>query len=371
MAPTKSTTKNSSKTKSPALLVVDTAPSLAATVNALATDLECRVLQASSISEARAIMAREPVEILLTETSLPDGDGLSLVSQLRKQCASATALITSDAPTVQELISAMREGAVDFLPKTAGKQQLTQRLKIAVEQHHQAARNEKRLDRLSGTVKRLNESRKVVGKKIDLLCNDLVQAYSELSRQMDCVRIQEDFRKSLGDARDLEQLLCHTMDWIMRRLGYSNIAIWMVAGESEFELGAYVKYTIESNPQFIEAMKKGLVAQTLRHSHVHLSGAEARNHLSLEEMTWLAGQAVLTETCMYLGETLAVITLFRDEASPFTAEDAAGLRLIAPLFATALSSATHKSQSQAENEEFHDQSRDNDDWWKTGSAPPF
>jgi hypothetical protein len=54
-----------------------------------------------------------------------------------------------------------------------------------------------------------------VSKKVDLLCNDLVAAYGELSRKLDGVRTQESFRKLVDRRKDLAQLLCHAMDWIL------------------------------------------------------------------------------------------------------------------------------------------------------------
>ncbi len=65
-------------------------------------------------------------------------------------------------------------------------------------------------------------------------------------------------------------------------------------------------------------MKEGILQQTLRHGTIHLSGAEARNHLSAGELTYLAGQTVLATTACYLGESLAGIVLFRDENSPYS-----------------------------------------------------
>ena len=68
-----------------------------------------------------------------------------------------------------------------------------------------------------------------MSKKVDLLCNDLSTAYGELSKQLDTVRTQEGFRKLLGEAKDLEQMLCHAMDWLLRQVGYCNIGIWLAS----------------------------------------------------------------------------------------------------------------------------------------------
>jgi len=86
-----------------------------------------------------------------------------------------------------------------------------------------SARQEKRFGKLRDAVRRLNESRRLISKKVDILCNDLVSAYGELSRQLDGVRTQEGFRKYVEKAKDLEQLLCHAMDWMLRQMGYANV----------------------------------------------------------------------------------------------------------------------------------------------------
>ena len=88
-------------------------------------------------------------------------------------------------------------------------------------------KSESRIDRLRDAVRRLNDARRLVTKKVDLLCNDLVAAYGDLSRQLDLVRTTESFRGAITIADDLEQMLCHAMDWMLRQMGYSNVAIWL------------------------------------------------------------------------------------------------------------------------------------------------
>ena len=72
----------------------------------------------------------------------------------------------------------------------------------------------------------------MVSKKVDLLCNDLIAAYGELSRQLEAVRTTEAFRGAISAIADLEQLLCHTMDWLLRQMGYANVAIWLASDEA-------------------------------------------------------------------------------------------------------------------------------------------
>src|SRR5205823_5756816 len=173
----------------------------------------------------------------------------------------ASAIVITGQPTMDGAIDAIRQGAVDFLPKPFSADALLTRVNKALAVQAAGAKVQRRLDRLRDAVKRLNEARRLVSKKVDLLCNDLIGAYGELSKQLDVVRTQEGFRKLMADAKDLEQMLCHAMDWLLRQLGYSNVAIWLAGEDAEYQLGAYMKYTIPGEPALTEALKDGLLRQ--------------------------------------------------------------------------------------------------------------
>jgi hypothetical protein len=223
-------------------------------------------------------------------------------------------------------------------------------------------------------VRRLNDARKIVTKKVDLLCNDLIVAYGELSRQLDLVRTQEGFKNFLGDVKDLEQLLCHAMDYLMRQMGYSNIAIWLGGEATDFQLGAYMKYTIAGDKDLTQAMHQGVVPLASREGVLHLKGDAVHETLTPAELDYLADQEILAVNCTYLGEVLAVVVCFRDADKGFDDTDVACLKSISPLFAVALASVVRPSQgdsTEPDDEYPKDPPRTDDDWWKKGEAPPF
>jgi hypothetical protein len=278
----------------------------------------------------------------------------------------------------------------DFVPRPFTQEQLAERVKTALENQDRLARGDRKIERLRGAVRKLSAARKTVAKKVDLLCNDLVGAYGELSRQVDTVRTAEDFRKLCIAAKDLEQLLCHAMDWIMRRAGFSNIAVFLATDEQAegaenagaFQLGAYVKYTLASNPEMIEALKEGILSRASREGFVRMTAEESEKSLTAGELRHLRGQAVVAANCTYLGESLATVILFRDGASPFTTEDADTFRAIAPVFALALAGQVRSSPQQASDAEHGEddhtdgtaprkEDRADADWWKRGEAPPY
>jgi FixJ family two-component response regulator len=419
MAPTIKEPVQSPAVTKPVVLVVDDEPAL----RELADDVvgrrvDCRVITVDSIGAARKALHSENVSLVLLDVNLPDGDGLSLLPLIRERHPTAEAVVITGKPSLDGAIGAMRAGVIDFLPKPFTADHLQDRVRRALARQSIVARTDKRLRRLRRAVRRLNISRRTVSQKVDLLCNDLVSAYGELSKQVDSIRVTESFRKLVYSARDLEQLLCHAMDYILRQSGYSNVAVWLAAEDGVSELGAYMKYTIPGDKTLTEAMKDGLLPLVQREGFVHLQPEELAQNLTPIELEHLSTQTILASNCTYLGETLATIIAFRDARSPFTEEDGNMIKAITPIFATALASVVRRQTEGLDDEEmddenspFYDGSAESDsdtvdeddptprnerererererrerrekeererkerhasDWWKRGEPPPF
>lgn len=377
----------------PRVLVVDDEPQMLDLFrDVVARQVDCRVVYARNAAEARQLINRDGIELMVADLSLPDGDGMALVDLLREMQPAASAMVITGRADMSAAIGALRAGAIDFVPKPFSADQIVERVRRAIRRQGLVARNERRILKLKDAVRRLNQSRKVVSRKVDLLCNDLISAYGDLARQVEDLRNQESFRKLLDSASDLEQMLCHAMDWILRNAGYCNLAVYLAADDADYQLGAYMKYTIAGEPAFTEAMKQNLVPMTAREGFVQLQGYDVKKYLSADEHKTLVGQTILATNCTYLGESLAVLVMFRDEKSPFTDEDAAMVKAIAPLFATALAAMVRHEDGESpgggtaqdnedtagdpdEDEKRRRQRRKKEqhdaDWWKRGDPPPF
>jgi FixJ family two-component response regulator len=382
----------------PRVLVVDDEANLIELMDdVLARNVDCQLTTASSVAEGKRILQTQHIDLLVIDLNLPDGSGADLLTALRKHHPLASAIVITGSPSVDGAVSALRNGAVDFLAKPFKVDDFLQRIRSALHRHTLVMKNENRLDRLRDAVRRLNEARRLVTKKVDLLCNDLVSAYGDLSRQLDCVRTTESFRGALHSANDLEQMLCHAMDWMLRQIGYANVAIWL-ASEPGFQLGAYMKYTIPGEPDLVDSMRLGLLPMITRNGIVHLTAAQAQEQLTPQEMEHLKNQTVLGAHCTYLGESLAQIILFRDDGTPFSEEDVATIRVIGPIFAVTLATMVRHENDGGEDDEspFYDggsivedepeiededappsnkprrkKKKDDSDWWKRGEQPPF
>lgn len=383
----------------PRVLIVDDEPNLIEAIGDVVgpRGMGCRIITAATLAQARKILTTQGIELMVADVHLPDGDGMSLLPALRQHQPNAAAIVMTGSPSVDGAISALRGGAADFVPKPFSNTQLVERVKKALERQAIMARQERRFGKLRDAVRRLNESRRIISKKVDLLCNDLVSAYGELSRQLDGVRTQEGFRKYIANARDLEQLLCHSMDWMLRQMGYANVAVWLSAEDGEFQLGAYMKYTVPGETMLTDALKRVLLPKVARDGFVRTRGDELGDKLTPQELSFVKGQDVVAVNCTYLGESLAALVFFRDAKGPFTEDDEALLKQVSPIFAVSLASVVRGSESDADGEgkpgrdgaddsPFFDgtgengktnkkkpkkENRDAADWWKRGEDPPF
>ena len=387
----------------PRVLVVDDEPGLLELVADVVRSMnpECRVVTAANLAEAEKVLNTQDVQVLVTDVHLPDGDGTALLPILGRRHPTARAIVITGKPTVDKAVTAMRSGAVDFLPKPFSTDLLAERVAGALAQSARAASEWRTFERLRAAVKKLNQSRRTISKKVDLLCNDLVSAYGELSKQVEAVRTQEAFRKVAAQAEDLEQLLCHAMDWLLRQIGYSNVAVWLAGDDGVFQLGAYMRYTIPGDPPVVELIKRELLpAATADGTEevLRIKPGELSVKLSVQGRTILKNQDVLMGHCTYLGESLAALVFFRDGQVPFTEDDENVLKAISPVFALALASIVRDGAEEEEEEGGHGNAgeqrddkgksgpgagpqdkqprngkdkRDAADWWKRGEPPPF
>jgi FixJ family two-component response regulator len=365
----------------PRVLLVDDEPGLVDVLTTAIGEMDCLVTVAHTLSQAERALAAcgngRAFDLMVTDVGLPDGNGMSLLPVLRRACPSASAIVITGTPTVDRAVAALRDGAVDFLPKPFD------RVRRALDRQAAGLRTEKRIARLRGAVRKLSVARRLVSQKVDLLCNDLIGAYTDLAQQVESVRTTEGFRKHIALAGgDLEQLLCHTMDWLLRELGPSNVGLWLASDEGVFQLGAYMKHTIAGEDEVVEVMRTAILPAAAHDGLLHCPGHELKGKLTQEQRHTFARQDVLALAATYLGEPLSTLVFFRDAASAFDDDDVALLKAVAPVFATALAAVVRETPADDEmlfNDDpaaFGDEGADAEDrrpenWWKRGEAPPF
>ncbi len=90
------------------------------------------VLEAGSLKAALTILIDDQVIAVITELKLPDGDGLNLLSQLRKNGLNGPVIFVTAFGTMNSAIQAMKMGAADFLVKPVTAKDITDALLSAI-----------------------------------------------------------------------------------------------------------------------------------------------------------------------------------------------------------------------------------------------
>ena len=89
------------------------------------------VQTAVSLSEASALFAHSPPDVILLDLGLPDGDGVSLVKDVRKQHTTPILVISARHQETQK-IALLDAGADDYITKPFSVAELLARIRVAL-----------------------------------------------------------------------------------------------------------------------------------------------------------------------------------------------------------------------------------------------
>jgi response regulator RpfG family c-di-GMP phosphodiesterase len=113
----------------PAILVLEDQPEIRSMVHAMVRSRGIACDTAGTLREAQARIAAGGIDIVIADIRLPDGDGLAL---LEPAGAPLLLAMTGDGG-IDTVITAIRRGAIDFVPKPFTVGELLSRLDRAVE----------------------------------------------------------------------------------------------------------------------------------------------------------------------------------------------------------------------------------------------
>lgn len=108
------------------ILIVDDHPVVVSGLRAvLAQERDLAVVdEAASLTQARAILMREAVDVILLDLRLPDGFGFELLREAADLSSPPAFIILSSFESAQYIDAAIRHGASGYLLKTAPSEEL-------------------------------------------------------------------------------------------------------------------------------------------------------------------------------------------------------------------------------------------------------
>jgi two-component system KDP operon response regulator KdpE len=113
------------------VLVVEDDPDIRALLQSSLTVEGFAVKTAVSLSEAKALVAHDTPDLLVLDLGLPDGDGATLVRQLRAHSALPIVVVSARHQEAQK-VEVLDAGADDYLAKPFGVAELLARIRVAL-----------------------------------------------------------------------------------------------------------------------------------------------------------------------------------------------------------------------------------------------
>lgn len=113
----------------PRVLIVEDQVSLQSSLQRGLTEEGFEVLTAGTGQNAYALISREPIDAILLDLMLPDGDGLSLLRRLRSEDIRVPVLVVTARDSIRDRVVGLDSGADDYLVKPFDFDELLARLR--------------------------------------------------------------------------------------------------------------------------------------------------------------------------------------------------------------------------------------------------
>ncbi len=112
------------------VLVVEDQEPTAELIKGVLVEEGCEVQTADTLEKAREKLRRTPPEIVILDRKLPDGDGVELCAELRRdsKLSAVPILMLTAKKAVEERVEGLRGGADDYLAKPFNPEELVARL---------------------------------------------------------------------------------------------------------------------------------------------------------------------------------------------------------------------------------------------------
>ena len=134
------------------ILLVEDTPTQAEVAKAMLATMGHEVRHAATGAEALAIAQDWPPDAVLVDLDLPDFSGFEVMRRLKARGSKAALIVLTVNNSVDTVVEAMREGAMDFIAKPYGKARLKVTLDNALENRALRAELTAVKEQLSGFV---------------------------------------------------------------------------------------------------------------------------------------------------------------------------------------------------------------------------
>jgi two-component system KDP operon response regulator KdpE len=126
----------------PHILVIDDEPQILRAIRTILSEKQFRVITANRGEEGLALAAANEPDLIILDLGLPDMDGVEVTRRLR-EWTQRPIIILSVRDSERDKVSALDQGADDYLTKPFGVEELLARVRVALRHSGHAAETQK------------------------------------------------------------------------------------------------------------------------------------------------------------------------------------------------------------------------------------
>ena len=123
------------------ILLVDDEEMILDTFDAFLSFEGYKIFTAFSVEEARQVLKKEKIDLILSDLRMPDEDGLDLVRYLNENYPYLAVIMVTGSPEAQDTYDAYDKGIVEFLVKPVGKKTLLETVRRILDQSSGAGKD--------------------------------------------------------------------------------------------------------------------------------------------------------------------------------------------------------------------------------------
>ncbi|RMH26480.1 MAG: response regulator [Planctomycetota bacterium] len=321
------------------VLVVSARPSLKRKIESMLDGVVESLRFARVGSVAERMIEESPCDLVIVDRALPGEDGLEVLERLSDKMQGVSGVMIVESPSAEDAVRAMRAGACDLISPRTRTSEVLRRVRLAAKRAERNRQRDQRIGRLRKLCHTLKNAQMRVSAQVGDMCNDLVDAYRDMSEQLTDVRMTGELETLLRQELEIEGLLRTVLEYTLARLGPTNAAVFLPSSSGEFSLGAYVNHDVPKDHAevMLDHLADSLAPAFEDREGVQcMSGsAEIESWLGCDAH-WLEDRTVLVYACRREGECLGVLTLFRDQGRSFSEANIRAVNIIGGLFAAQL-----------------------------------
>ncbi len=194
----------------PRILVVDDEADICEVVTDTLSRQGLSVQSALTAADACKMAERERPDLIIADLRLADGDGLSMLQNVRRRVGHVPAVLMSGRADLASASEACRNGCADFLTKPLDMMRLSETIRRALANRDVAEKLVHRNHRLRALSRQLNSRRHTLASHLSTTCAALTNAYRNLSEQFNRQESMLDFQRLL--------MACQNDDDVFRSL---------------------------------------------------------------------------------------------------------------------------------------------------------